>query len=487
MSTDRQGLFGQFEKAIEKYCPDPLLFAVFLTIVMLALVLLFTDTGGGEALSAWGNGLHGLLAFTMQMCLMVVTAHVLAHTGPVEKLLQAVGRIPNNPWQAYLIVILCAAAFSLACWPLGLIAGGLIAREVASTAHERNIPLNYPLLTAAAFGGFVVWEMGYSSSIGLTVATPGNPLEQTIGGIIPVTETLLSWWNLLTIVTTLAVVYLVVMLLARWKGSELTPPPLGPDKITAGQDARPGIMGRLENGRSISLLLALMLLSYLAYWFASRGFELSLNIVNWSFLALGLLLARSILHYSALFANGARVAAPLLLQYPLYGGIMGLALETGLAEQVTNLVIMSASPGSLPFAGFSQRRADQYLHTFRGRAVGRAGTCFHTGRPGPGCQIEPDHHVHCLGRPVDQSGATVLCDSDSGDYRSEITGNIRLLLRNLPGDSPSVYPGTLAGAVISKMKPPFAIGRKMPLSIMLSSHGEVTDFVFAKCLKILRS
>ena len=352
MSTDRQGLFGQFEKAIEKYCPDPLLFAVFLTIVMLALVLLFTDTGGGEALSAWGNGLHGLLAFTMQMCLMVVTAHVLAHTGPVEKLLQAVGRIPNNPWQAYLIVILCAAAFSLACWPLGLIAGGLIAREVASTAHERNIPLNYPLLTAAAFGGFVVWEMGYSSSIGLTVATPGNPLEQTIGGIIPVTETLLSWWNLLTIVTTLAVVYLVVMLLARWKGSELTPPPLGPDKITAGQDARPGIMGRLENGRSISLLLALMLLSYLAYWFASRGFELSLNIVNWSFLALGLLLARSILHYSALFANGARVAAPLLLQYPLYGGIMGLALETGLAEQVTNLVIMSASPGSLPFAGF---------------------------------------------------------------------------------------------------------------------------------------
>ena len=95
MSTDRQGLFGQFEKAIEKYCPDPLLFAVFLTIVMLALVLLFTDTGGGEALSAWGNGLHGLLAFTMQMCLMVVTAHVLAHTGPVEKLLQAVGRIPQ--------------------------------------------------------------------------------------------------------------------------------------------------------------------------------------------------------------------------------------------------------------------------------------------------------------------------------------------------------------------------------------------------------
>ena len=56
--------------------------------------------------------------------------------------------------------------------------------------------------------------------------------------------------------------------------------------------------------------------------------------------------------YLSMFANGARVAAPLLLQYPLYGGIMGLALETGLAEQVTNLVIRSASSESLPFAGF---------------------------------------------------------------------------------------------------------------------------------------
>ncbi len=353
MNHNKPGLFGRLELAVEKYTPDPLVFAVFLTVIMLALVLLFTGAGPGGALSAWGNGLHGLLAFTMQMCLMVVTAHVLAHTGPVEGFLQAVGRLPRNASQAYLVVILSAAAFSLACWPLGLIAGGLIAREVASTASQRDISINYPLLTAAAFGGFVVWEMGYSSSIGLAIATPGNPLEQTIGGIIPVTETLLAWWNLLTIITTLTVVYLVVILLATRKRSEqkvLPPQPM--PKAGAGDEVRSGLMGRLEHGRSVSLLLALMLLGFLVYWFSTRGFELSLNIVNWSFLALGLLLARSVLHYSALFADGARIAAPLLLQYPLYGGIMGLALETGLAQQVTNLVIMSSATESLPFTGF---------------------------------------------------------------------------------------------------------------------------------------
>lgn len=353
MNADSPGPFARLELAVEKYTPDPFVFAVFLTMLMLALVLLFTDTGPGGALSAWGNGLHGLLAFTMQMCLMVVTAHVLAHTGPVGRLLQAVGRLPRSPSQAYLVVILSAAAFSLACWPLGLIAGGLIAREVASTTRQRGITINYPLLTAAAFGGFVVWEMGYSSSIGLAVATPGNPLEQTIGGIIPVTETLLAWWNLLTIVTTLAVVCLVVLLLAARKRHEPTvPPPPPAQKASCAEEARPGLMGRLESGRGVSLLLALMLFGFLALWFADRGFELSLNIVNWSFLALGLLLARSALHYSSLFADGARIAAPLLLQYPLYGGIMGLALGTGLAEQVTNLVINASHAGSLPVAGF---------------------------------------------------------------------------------------------------------------------------------------
>ena len=353
MNSKTPGLFARLELAVEKYTPDPLVFAVFLTVLMLGLVLLLTDAGPGDALSTWGNGLHGLLAFTMQMCLMVVTAHALAHTGTVGSLLQAVGRLPRTPSQAYLVVIVSAASFSLACWPLGVIAGGLVAREIAATARQRGLSINYPLLTAAAFGGFVVWEMGYSSSIGLAVATPGNPLEQRIGGIIPVTETLLAWWNLLTIATTLAVVFIVVLLLAARKRNEpVLPPPQPAPKADVAEEARPGFMGRLEQGRSVSLLLALLLLGFLASWFATRGFVLSLNIVNWSFLALGLLLARSVLHYSSLFADGARIAAPLLLQYPLYGGIMGLALESGLAEQVTDLVISASDSGSLPFTGF---------------------------------------------------------------------------------------------------------------------------------------
>jgi short-chain fatty acids transporter len=345
-------LFARFERAVEQYCPDPLVFAVFLSMIMMALALFLTDTSIGSALNAWGNGLHSLLAFTMQICLIIITAYVLAHTKLVNALLQALGKVPRTSLQAYSLVTVCAALFSLVCWPLGPIAGGIIAREVALTAQQRGIRVNYPLLAAAAFGGFVVWGMGYSSSIGLAVATPGNPLEQAIGGVIPVSETLGSWWNLLTIVVTVAVVILTVFFF-HYKHRERTsaPPPHRPE-IAMPDSARPGFMGSLENGRSVSVLLSLMLFSFLGYWFATRGFNLSLNIVNWTFLALGLLLVNSSLHYGALFADGSRVASPVLLQYPLYGGVMGLALESGLAGQFTDFIIRVANPETLPILGF---------------------------------------------------------------------------------------------------------------------------------------
>jgi short-chain fatty acids transporter len=57
--------------------------------------------------------------------------------------------VPRTSLQAYSLVTICAALFSLVCWPPGPIAGGIIAREVALTAQQRGIRVNYPLLAAA--------------------------------------------------------------------------------------------------------------------------------------------------------------------------------------------------------------------------------------------------------------------------------------------------------------------------------------------------
>ena len=135
-SIKNQSLFARFESAVVRYCPDPLVFAVILTLFLMALVALLTDTTAGQSIKGWGDGLHGLLAFMTQMTLVIITAHVLAHTNAVAALLKALGRVPKTPIQAYIFVVLCAAAFSLICWPLGPIAGGLVAREVAIRAKD---------------------------------------------------------------------------------------------------------------------------------------------------------------------------------------------------------------------------------------------------------------------------------------------------------------------------------------------------------------
>ncbi len=349
----KAGLANRFQAAVVRYCPDPLVFAVILTLFLLALVALLTDTTLAQSIKGWGDGLHGLLAFMTQMTLVIITAHVLAHTQGVASLLSALGRVPKTPVQAYTFVILCAAAFSLICWPLGPIAGGLVARQVAVRARERNMPVHYPLLAAGAFGGFVVWQMGYSSTIALAVATPGNPVEPMLGGTVSVAETLLSWWNLMTIVTTLCVVTGVTL----WLRPAVCEP-IDDDLLEAApsapapEDRRPGIMGTLEDGRGVSLTLSLLLFAYLGHWFVTRGFDLSLNVVNWSFLALGLLLANSARHYASLFSDGARAGSAVLLQYPLYGGIMGLMLSSGLAQQFSDAIIRFSGPDSLPLLGF---------------------------------------------------------------------------------------------------------------------------------------
>lgn len=352
-SNHKKSWFSGFNSFVEKYCPDALVFAVILTIIILVLSQFLTDTSFQTAMLAWGEGLHGLLAFTAQVAFTIIAAYVLAHTRAVTNLLSRLASLPQTTWQAYVLVTLFSGLFSLILWPLGLIAGGLIAKEVAHNASDRGIPVHYPLLVAAAFGGFIVWHMGYSSTIGLALATPGNPLESQVGGVIPVTETLLSWWNITTIFVTLAVISLTIVSLHP-KNSVGLPRPQGvkkePQKKSAG--ARTGMMGFLENSRITSWFLATLIFTYLGFKFSKYGMTLTLDIVNWSFLALGLYLVNSSRHYVRLFSEGAHTGAAILLQYPLYGGIMGIMLASGLTQKFSEFIIQNSSAATLPFLGF---------------------------------------------------------------------------------------------------------------------------------------
>lgn len=337
---------------IEQRVPEPLTFALYLTMTMAGLTLIFTPIEPSSLLLEWGNSLSALLAFTMQMALIITVAYVLAHTGPMQGILVKLSLLAKSPSQAYVMVIITSALFSLLSWPLGPIVAGLLSREITKQAVRSRININYPLLAAGGFGGFVVWEMGYSSSIALAVATAGNPTHDVIGRLIPVQETLLTWWNLLSIATTLCIVIVTVLLLHRRIAANDTYVPSDMLSPLTEKTSEQALDLTNVGTRFLSVTTGLLVLAYVATWFSTNGVSLNLNVVNWTFLGIGLLLARSLSHYSQLFSDGARVAAPTLLQYPLYAGIMGMAIQSGLAEQFTHFLTEISSKAMLPIIGF---------------------------------------------------------------------------------------------------------------------------------------
>lgn len=346
------GWLERFQEFIENRLPDPLSFALTLTAFMALLAVGLTPTPPTALLMKWGDSLSALLTFTMQIGLTIILAYVLAQTPLMQSGLKRLAGLAKTPAQAYVLVILTAAAFYLISWPLGPITGALVAREIAREAVTRNNPVHFPLMAVGALSGYAVWEMGYSSSIALAVATEGNPTQEIIGRLIPIQETLLTHWNLLSIVTTLTVI--IVTVLALHRQFDLKEPYIPEDLVTPLEtsfEESPATQPA-QGRRRWSLLTGLLLAAYVVGWFAQKGLSLELNIVNWTFLAAGLLLVRSLPHYSALFADGARVAAPTLLQYPLYAGIMGMAIQSGLAQQFTQGLVAIATQTTLPVIAF---------------------------------------------------------------------------------------------------------------------------------------
>ena len=254
---------------------------------------------------------------------------------------------------------LSAGLGSLIAWSLGLIVGATVAKEVAKQCARRGVRLHYPLLVASAYAGFVIWHMGYSSSAGLFVATPGHSLEAEIG-VIPITETVFTLRNGLLALLTLAVITVVCPLM-RPPDKELTEidPDLLEEESAAREDGTTQSMGqkttlarRLDNLRPLTLVLGAGLFGYLAHTFYTQGFQLNLNLVNWSFLGAGLLLARSPSHYIRLINNAGSTIGPVLIQYPFYAGILGMMQGTGLADLISDWFTAVASAQTLGFFAF---------------------------------------------------------------------------------------------------------------------------------------
>ncbi|MGI9262057.1 MAG: short-chain fatty acid transporter [Woeseiaceae bacterium] len=343
-----------FVKVAERWMPDPLVIAIFLTAVSFACALLFTNFTAVQAVDAWGNSYWNLLRFTAQMILILGLGHVLANTRPVNNLLVAVaGRVTSAP-MAYVGVTMFASLTAMISWGLGLIVPAVMARIIAINCRDRGIKVHFPLLIASGYAGALVSMQGLSASIPLVLNTPDHFLQDEIG-LISLDQTIFSWWSLSIV---LAVIIILPQVMRR-----LAPPDDQVIEISATADYSPDEptsdtpvaldtpSRKMENARWITLTLAAFGGVYVVRYFLGGG-ELQLDSLNMIFVVLGLAFADSPRHYIELLSNAAKVAGPFLIQYPLYSGLMGLIADSGLGALIVGGFVAVSSADTLPIWTF---------------------------------------------------------------------------------------------------------------------------------------
>mgnify|MGYP001501021738 FL=1 len=342
-----------FSRFSERYMPEPIIFAVLLTIVTFILGLVLTGSGPLTMIEHWYEGFWNLLAFTMQMVLILVTGHALATAPAVKRWIQRLASQPSSSAQAAALTALVACVFSWFNWALGLIVGAIFALEIGKAAYRQGVKLHYPLIVAAGYSGQMVWHMGPSSSSGLTVATSGHFLEDVIG-IIPITETAFSSYAILNSLMLIAlVVPATFYFMSPRKESEMagiesySPQFLQEDTSENNQDNSTSIGTRLDSVWFTVILLALSG-SYAVMHFSRNGFDLNLNIVNFLFLFLGLALHKTPVRYMNAVTDATKGASGIILQFPFYGGIMGMVTLSGLAVIFVDAMLSIATPQTLP-------------------------------------------------------------------------------------------------------------------------------------------
>jgi short-chain fatty acids transporter len=347
-------LTNVFVYMFERLLPDPFVFAIVLSLATAALALGLAPHGApAEVLTAWYNGLFQIFPFAFQMVLVLVTGYALSTSRPVAAGLRALATLPGSAPQAVAMAVVVGMAANLLNWGFGLVVSALFARELA----KRHV-LDFAWLMAAAYAGFLMFPPGLSSSIALAEATPGSALnisQKITGQVVPLGDTLLTWWNILPVVVLIVVLPLLFMRMAPAAADSVPADRVrldAEDRAVVPRVHVPGLAGLLDRAVVLNLALVAAAAAYFgrALWLGS--FHLDINSLILIFLAAGLALHWRPVAYVDAVQAAARVTGPLLLQYPLYGGIMGIMTATGLAGVIARAFVAVSTPHTLPFWGF---------------------------------------------------------------------------------------------------------------------------------------
>jgi len=346
----RRSVVAGLVYAFERLMPDPFVLSIGLTVVVIALAAVLAPKGTPAAiLGAWYTGTFNILGFALQMILILATGYAIADAPIVQRGLRALAGVARTPTRAALLVFPMVALAAWLNWGLGLVVGALLAREIA-----RRVKVDFAWLVAGSYSAWSVCNSGLSSSIALSQASHGNALnlvEKATGNVIGLGQTVFAPF---VFVPTVLVVVVMTLVFIRMHPKPEDVVVFAADGVAGGDDSHArtapvtSFAGRVEQSMLGTLVLLVLGCGYLGMTWYTKGFELDINTTILLFMLVGLALQRTPIAYAEAIRGAARQTGSMLLQYPIYGGIMGIMIGTGLASVIAKTFVAIATPTTLP-------------------------------------------------------------------------------------------------------------------------------------------
>jgi short-chain fatty acids transporter len=348
-AADPAGWQDRFARVMGRFIPDAITAAIIFMLVLTGMALAMGNTPA-KVLDAYSQGLWSLLAFTMQMTLIITLSSALGATPFFRKLILGLARLPRTTTQMVGLAALIAGISSYFFWGLGLALVPLVSIHFAREAERKGIKLDFMFLLATVWGANACWQYGLSSSAALLMATPGHFLQETTG-VVPLSTTI---WSPAAIL--MEIVYLILVVVVGRLLMPKTCRPLShfPEAHKLAEEepiieiAPQNFSERMERSSWVLAVLWLALLGWLFNHFFVKRLSLDINALNTILLFLCLLLYRNIYRFTEALKRAVLSAWPVIVMYHLYAGVAGLIQHTSLGEFLAGMIATVSTPYTFP-------------------------------------------------------------------------------------------------------------------------------------------
>lgn len=353
-----------YNRFFERYFPSPLSIALLLSVFTAVMAIIFTLPSipfaekSVQIMHFWFEGIFkaSLLEFTLHMMLILVLGHVIALSKPAAKLIEFLLKYCTNSAKSAFFLSLFTMLLAWFNWGFALVFGAIFARKIAEKFQSKQQILNYPLLGVAAYIGMMVWHGGISGSAPLTVASATHNFVNEMG-VIPMSKTIFSNLNIVTNFILLLILPISFYVVGKYSKAERVPTlKLNVQAENLNISNLPA--ERFERSPFLIILgfIVIFYFLFVAYEVIKQGGSfynvLTLQTTNLLLLGLAFFSQGSVVNFSKALEEAIGDVSGIIIQFPLYFGIMGMIKGSGLALILATFFLKISSAYTLPYFTF---------------------------------------------------------------------------------------------------------------------------------------